>query len=263
MRKSSARLLFEHRRLLWRVTRVELRVRYAGSLLGAAWTLIGPLLVLAVYAVVYLFVFRVRPPGMDAGRYVLYLFAGLVPYLMSAEAIALGVAAVVSNRNAMTSTVFLIDLNPVRAVLLAQGTAVAGFTAVLVAAGVAGALGLSALLLPVLWLLLLLFLTGVNWFLSLVTVVFRDLQHLVSVLLMVLLVASPIAYTPDMMPARFRLLVQANPLAPFIVGFQKILVLGTSPTPGEWLTMAVLSLGVFCGGSWFFTRVKGAMVDYV
>jgi lipopolysaccharide transport system permease protein len=108
-----------------------------------------------------------------------------------------------------------------------------------------------------------LFLLGVVWALSLVNVVLRDLQHGVTLLMMVLLVASPIAYVPDMVPARLRPLLALNPLAWFITAWQQILVLGRVPSAAHLVILVAISLGAFFAGGWFFARAKRMWIDYV
>jgi lipopolysaccharide transport system permease protein len=260
---SSALLLVRRFPLLWRVTRNEVRARYAGSLLGLAWFALSPLLVLAVYAGVYLFVFRVKVEGLSSLEYVLYVFAGLVPFLATGEALGLGVPSVVANRDVLSSTVFPIDLIPARAVLAAQGVMGVGLVVVGLGSLAAGRLGWTAALAPVLWALQTLFLLGLVWLLSLLNVVLRDLQNALSLLLMLLLVASPIAYVPEMVPARLKPLLVLNPLAYFITAWQEILVLGRLPSVGHSAVIVVLSIGTFLLGGWFFGRVKRVWIDYV
>ena len=89
LRTGSARYLHSHRRLLWRVTRNELQARYAGSHLGIFWALLAPSLVLVVYAVTYVAIFRIRLAGLSSTEYVFFIFSGLVPYLMAADALVL------------------------------------------------------------------------------------------------------------------------------------------------------------------------------
>ena len=115
VREHSASYLRSHFALLWRVARTEIRGRYAGSLLGAGWAFLTPLLTLVIYALVYSVIFKIRVPGLSTGQYVVYIFAGLVPYLMTSEAIAAGVASVVSSKSVWTNTVFPVDLAPAKA----------------------------------------------------------------------------------------------------------------------------------------------------
>src|SRR5262249_12954536 len=91
-----------------------------------------------IYAVVYLVVLRVEVPGLSPVQYVLLIFAGLVPFLMTAEALTLGVTAVVANRSVLNNTVFPIDLAPAKSVLLAQMPMVVGLMTILVALGLTG-----------------------------------------------------------------------------------------------------------------------------
>ena len=76
---------------------------------------------------------------------------------------------------------------------------------------------------------MLMLLAGVCWVFSLVNLVFKDIQQVLSYVTIILLVASPIAYTPDMLPAQLRLLIYLNPLAYFVVSFQSLIVLGELP----------------------------------
>jgi homopolymeric O-antigen transport system permease protein len=262
-RPNSARLMLQHRRVLWQVTRNDLAARYAGSLLGSAWVLLSPLLLLGVYAVVYLFVFRVRVPGLTPAVYVLYMFAGLVPYLATAEALAVGVGSVVANRAVLNSTVFPIDLVPAKAVLSSQATIIAGLAVVLIGSLLAGRLSWTVMLVPVLALLHALGVLGVVWILSLLNVVFRDLQNLISVALMLLMIASPIAYTPAMVPQSLKLILFLNPFAHLLNAYQKLLVLGELPSPAHAFGLVIVSLSLFLVGGWFFAGAKRAIADYV
>jgi lipopolysaccharide transport system permease protein len=263
VRLHSGRLIRDHFRLLLRVSRNELRARYAGSLFGIAWVLLTPLLMLAVYAAVYVAIFNVRVPGLSTPQYVLYVFAGLVPYLMTSEAIATSVTSVIASRSVWTNTVFPVDLAPPKTVLLSQMPMVAGFTIILVGLAATGQLRWTLLLLPIVWAFHVLALIGITWVLALVNLVFRDLQNVVALVLMVLMVASPIAYTPDMVPAELRVLLLVNPYYPFLTAYQHLTVLGDLPSPGALAAMVAVGGGLFVLGGYFFSRAKSVMLDYV
>lgn len=259
----SAAVLRSHGKLLWRVTRSDLRARYAGSVLGFGWVVLGPLLILAIYAVIYLEIFKLRVEGLSAAEYVLFIFCGLVPFLATAEALSLGVGSVIANKSVLSNTVFPIDLAPVGSVLMSQGTIVVGFGIVLVGGAAFGALEPTALLLPAVWLLHLLAVIGVVWVLALLNVLLRDLQTALTAILMVILVASPIAFTPDQVPEALRPLIVLNPFAYFVVSYQKVLILGEVPSAWQWLAMVAIAGVAFLGGSWFFARVKRVVLDHV
>jgi homopolymeric O-antigen transport system permease protein len=261
--RGSASYLRSHWNLLWRSTRNEIRARYAGSILGGSWVFIAPGLLLTVYGLVYLAVFRVHTPGLSSAVFVLYVFAGLVPFLVTAEALTQGANSVVTNRSLLTNTVFPIDLAPVRAVLAATPILLVGTSVVVVGSAIAGRIDWPLVLLPVVMVLQVLSLIGVTWFLSLVTVVARDFQHVLAILILILLIASPIAYTTGMIDGPVRILIYVNPLAWFVLAYQKIIVLGESPAPIHWAGLVLAGLGVFFAGSRFFSWAKGVALDYV
>jgi lipopolysaccharide transport system permease protein len=259
----SVQILRSHGRLLWRVTVNDVKQRYAGSTLGFAWAFIAPLLVLGIYALIYLEIFRVRVPTLDSQEYVVYVFCGLVPYLAAAEAIGLGVGSVIANKSVLNNTVFPIDLAPIKPVLSTQTVMAVGMTTVLLGVVFTGNIHPTLVLLPVVWLLNLVWLAGVNWILSVLNVIFRDLQNLVSAILMVMLVASPIAYTPDMVPAALKPILALNPFAYFVVAYQQVIILGIWPSVPHMVILVVMSLATFWFGSWFFARTRRLIVDYV
>lgn len=225
--------------------------------------MIAPALLLTVYGLVYLAVFRIRTPGLGSVAFVLYIFAGLVPFLMTAEALTQGANSLISNPALLTNTVFPIDLAPVRAVLSAQPILFVGTTVVIVGSAATGRLDWPVLLLPFVIVLHVLAMIGIAWFLSLVTVVARDVQYVLAVIILVLLVASPIAYTTRMLHGGTRILLYVNPLAWFVLAYQKILVLGEVPSALHWAGLVAAGLGVFLAGSRFFAWAKGVAMDYV
>jgi lipopolysaccharide transport system permease protein len=263
MRRRAYRSLLSHRRQLWRSTRADIRARYAGSLLGASWIFVAPLLLLAIYGVVYLAIYGIRAPGMSSTRYMLYIFSGLVPYLLTAESLTLGANSIATNRSLLTNTVFPIDLAPVKAVLSALPISLAGSTVILIGAAAAGTLHWTAVLLPVVLGLHVLALTGLNWFISLIAVVVRDVLYILAVVMVMLLVLSPIAYTPSMVPAGWKFILAINPFAWFVLSYQRILVLGEAPSPLLWLGIAGAGIGLFLSGERFFTWAKRVAMDYV
>jgi lipopolysaccharide transport system permease protein len=116
---------------------------------------------------------------------------------------------------------------------------------------------------PIVWALMLIWLIGVDWILAMLNVAFRDLQNLIAVILMVLLVASPFAYTVAQLPPAVRLIVYLNPFAYFVVAFQDLIMLGRLPDAWHTAVLVLMSIGTFVLGSWFFSKAKTVLLDYV
>jgi lipopolysaccharide transport system permease protein len=249
--------------VLLNVTRNDLRARYAGSFLGVAWVFIAPLVLLAVYAAVYILILNVRVPSLTPLQYVLFIFAGLVPFMMNAEAVSAGVSSVLANVAVLNNNVFPIDLVPPKAVLLSQGVMVTGTCVLLVGALAAGLLSWAVVLLPFIWVLHVIALIGLVWLLSLLNVLFRDLAHAVTLITATLYVISPIAYTREMVPAALAPIVLLNPLAYYLMSYQDVLVRGEIPAVSQLVVMSLISASLFGLGGWFFFRVKRVIVDYL
>lgn len=256
-------MIWRNRYLLSHTTWVELKTLYAGSVLGVAWLVIGPLLLLSIYAVVYAFIFRVRPEQLSVAEYVLYVFAGLVPFMAFSGGLVQGAMSLASNRLMLLSTVFPPDLLPLRQVIIGSVSLPVGLALVLVADAVFGQVSVYSLLtLPVI-ILQIMFLSGLAWVLSLLTLVLRDIQQILQYVTIVLLVITPIAYTPDMIPHKMQILMYLNPLYYFTACFQYMLSYDTLP-PLPVLTMAVvISFVSFFGGFWAFQKAKASFYDYV
>ena len=263
LREGSARFLKSHRGLLWRITRNELKARYAGSHLGNVWVVLAPALLLVVYAITYVAILQIRLAGLSSAEYVIFIFSGLVPYLMTAEALSTGVTSVLTNKAVLNNTVFPIDLAPVKAVLTSQATMVVGMAATLIGAAAIGTFSWTVALLPGIWFLNVVSLIGIVWVLSLLNVIFRDIQNLLTPVLMMMLIISPIAYTPEIVPDSLKPLILLNPFAYFVVAYQQVITLGIYPGPLHALALVLLAVVPFVVGSWFFSAAKRVIVDYV
>ena len=255
------RLINRHRRVLLAAVRTSLRARYAGSVLGLGWVLVGPALLLAVYAFIYAVVFRVRPTGMAVEDYILYIFSGLVPFLAFSQALAAGTQSLSVDVALLQNKVFPAELIPLREVLAAGVFVLVGVSIILAFRLATGGIAWAWLLLPVILLLLLLGTIAVVWAFALLNLAMRDVQQIVTLVVMLLLVASPIAYTPDMLPHRFQVLLYLNPLAYYVSALQSILVLGIVPPPGILIGSTVISLLSFHGMYHVFSKTKRFIVD--
>jgi lipopolysaccharide transport system permease protein len=256
------RTVYRHRRLLLRTGRVELRSLYAGSLLGLLWVLLGPILLLSLYAAIYVFIFRIRPAELTQAAYVLYIFSGLVPFMAFSSSLMAGATSLSLNKQVLLNTVFPAELVPLRAVLVNSVSIVSGLLVVCAVDALLDKVAAWTLLLPVIIILQIMFVTGIAWILSLANLVVRDIQPLLTFVTLALLIATPIAYTPDMIPSTLAPLIWCNPLAYFVMSFQYVLVLNTMPPFQIAAAALVAAVTSFAFGHWVFQRAKQVMFDY-
>lgn len=256
-------LLWRHRVLLQRTTRSELKARFAGSLLGFVWLIGYPILLLGAYASVFLFVFKAKGAFASGPDYVIFIFCGLIPFLGFAEGIGVGTSSVTGSAGLIKNTLFPIDLVPVRAVFVSQAVQVIGSALLLVAVLANGMLTPWALLLPVVWLLQVMFTIGLIWIVSTVNVYLRDLQQMVSVITLFLMMVSPISIPARELEGPLLTFSVFNPLWYIIACYQDLMVFGRAPTALAFGGLVALGLGFFSFGYWFFGRMKRVLVDNV
>lgn len=222
----------------------------------------SPIIFLAIYTTVYLYVFKVKSTGLSQFEYILHIFAGLVPFIAIAEAISLGVSSLEANQNLLKNTVFPVELIPSKLVLSTLPGFLVGLLIVLIVSIFNGRSSAALLMLPVLIVLQFMFVQGVSWVLSLINLVLKDLKLIVSYAITVAMITSPIAYTIEMVPAGLRFLVWLNPFAQFILAYQFVIVNGALP-PWEVLALTtVMSFLAFFGGYAIFDRLKPVVVTY-
>lgn len=241
----------------------DIRQRYLGSVIGMGWAVLFPAMQLSIYAVLYTLIFKVRPPGLTEWSYVLLVFSGLVPIMAFNEALTASISSVSANKNLLVNTVFPAELIPLRSAVAAHFPHLFGLAITLSLGFILGRTDWKAVLLvPVCWILLLMFAIGIGWILSLISLVAKDIHQGVALVLMIMTVISPFAYTPDMVPAVMRPLIFLNPLSYFVLTFQQLICYGNWPDIRVLSGAAIMATTTFMVGYLFFQRAKGVFFDY-
>jgi lipopolysaccharide transport system permease protein len=256
-------LFWRHRRLLLDTVKQILRGRYAGSLLGLAWLVVGPLILLSLYALLYTVIFRIRPVGLDVKDYIFYIFSGLVPFIAFGQALSAGSSSLATDRALLLNRLFPAELIPAREVLAAGSLIAVGGGIILLIKILLGEMNWTWLLLPPIVVLLGMMTMGVVWGFSIANLVAKDVQQLIGYIVMILLIASPIAYTPEMVPSSLRILLYANPFAYYVQSFQSVLVLGRVPSPQLLIGCVVFALASFHGMYRAFNFGKRIIADHI
>jgi len=255
-------ILFRNRQMLWATTVSDIRGRYAGTMFGLAWMAIYPILFLGVYGVVYTMIFQVRIGELATVDYVLVIFAGLIPFLGLAEALVRGVGSVTSNKALIKNTLYPVELLPVKAVFVGSVAMIVGLLLLLVVVWIRGAIHWSQLFIPVILLLQLIFTIGLVWLLATLNVFFRDLGQIISVLILLLMLASPIAYTTDMVPGNLQPFLLVNPLHYLILLYRHCVLEGDIPVD-YLLRFFLIAMAMFWAGYHFLARLKEVFAEHV
>ncbi len=262
---STARQFFRFRGLLATLVARELKARYRGSLLGFFWSLINPLLLLAVYTFVFSVVFAPRTAGADP--YALFLVSGLFPWIWLSTSLLEGTVSLQVNAGLIRKAVFPAELLPAVAVAANLAHFLLALPIVAAALIVGRALGYAvggwaALLLPLVVTLELPLVLGLALGLAALNVHFKDVRDILGNLLTFLFFLTPVLYPLAAVGWRgLRVLVRANPFTPFTLAYQDVLFRGAVPAPALWLQMAAVSLIAWAAGAWLFDRLRDTLVE--
>jgi lipopolysaccharide transport system permease protein len=249
--------------VLYASARVELKKRYAGSLLGPAWTVLYPLLFLSVYLFLWLVVFRVRFPGATSGLdYVVFVFGGLVPFLFAVECLNASAVSIRQNIHLVKGVIIPVELIPTRAVTVALAAHAVGVALLVVLCAVSGDLSARVALLPIVLVLQVMALTGLCWIVAGLGVLVPDTAYVVNLFTTLLMFVSPIAFKPDMVPARMRAVVWMNPVTYMVDAYRAALLRDPGGSAASLPIFAALAVTSFVLGAMFCARFKSSVVDF-
>lgn len=230
------RVLTAHREILVNLIRKELKVKYAASVLGAVWSLLNPL----VYLAVFTFVARVLGAGIP--DYPVYLLSGLLAWNLFSASMSGGARSVLDNANLVKKVAFPHEILPLSAVGVALVDFALQSVVLLLFVLVSGfGIHLSGLALwPLAFVALVVLTVGLSLWFAALNVRYRDVGHLLNIALLVWFWATPIVYAGYQVEklafandiggtARFTLYL-ANPLVGIVAGFQRALYGVVHPT---------------------------------
>ncbi|TVQ61735.1 MAG: ABC transporter permease [Phycisphaerales bacterium] len=256
---------WKRRVLLANLSGRELSQRYKGSALGLLWALAGPLLQLAVYAVVFGWLLSARfGDAGDRAMYVLELFCGILLFGIFAEVISRAPTLVMDKQSLVTKVAFPLELLPLVAFWAALVPAVLGMG--LLVGGVwyvTGRVPWTAPLVVLPLIPLLLLTTGLSWILSAVGVYVRDTQHAIRSAVQLLFFLTPVVWPISMLSDEMRFWVMLNPMAQVVEWSRAVLIHGTIPDAGALLVLTVACLAVCLVGSWCFQVLRRGFADVV
>jgi lipopolysaccharide transport system permease protein len=253
-----ARLYATHRRLIWELAKRDLRDRFAGQFFGVVWAVGHPLVLTALYVLVFVYIF----PGRSGGDAVtprdltISILSGLIPWLAFQEVLANSATVIRNNASLVKQIVFPIEVLPVKAVLASTVSQLVATVFLIFYALARGALESTLLLWPLLFGLQLLAMAGACYLLSAIGVFFRDLKDLIQIFCAANLFLQPILYVPDQLPRAFRAVFYANPFSYVVWCYQDAVFVGEIAHPWAWIVYAVGSVVVFYLGFRAFRKMK-------
>lgn len=258
------RTILDNPSLIATMVKRDIAGRYAGSFGGAFWTVIQPILLMAVYSFVFGVILNGRfGDSDDPTNYVVYFLAGLLPWLAISEAVGRAPTVIIEYANFVKKLVFPVSVLPVNLVasgLFSQVLALGVFLLLMLAFG--RELTLTVLWVPILLVPQVLLSLGLSWFLAALGVVFRDLGQLIGFILTLWFFTTPICYAESNLEG-YLWIFDKNPMYVLVGAYRAVLIEGVAP---DLVPLGILTAGSFAsvilGHAWFH-RMKPSFPDLV
>lgn len=251
------REIYRYREMIFSLVRKDLRTRYKGTVLGFLWTFMNPLLQLIVYSIVFSFVMRVQLTS-----YYMFMFVGLLPWIFFCTCLQGGATSVVSNADLIKKIYFPRIVLPISMVSAAFMNMIFSMIIMFLGLEVSG-IGVSNSLLyfPLLIILLYGLGLGFSFIFSALNVYFRDLEHILGILLMCLFYATPIIYPLELIPPKYLVWLKFNPMLHMIKAFQDVLYYKRDPEVQTLIVIMLLSLAFIIIGYFVFQKLERNFVE--
>lgn len=253
--------LWRYRDLLFFLTWRDIKVRYKQTVIGAAWAVIQPLLMMVIFSLFFGRVFKV---DSEYGPYPIFAYAGLLPWQMFSQALSHSGNSLVENQRLITKVYFPRLVVPISAILVSVVDFAVSF---LVLLGLMGFYKVpvtpAILLLPVFILIVMLTALSAGLWLSALNVLYRDVRYTIAFLIQIWFFLTPVIYPSSAVPEKWRLFYAMNPMAGIIEGFRWS-ILGTGNYPGLMLAVSTGMVTILLfSGLFYFRRMERVFADVI
>jgi lipopolysaccharide transport system permease protein len=253
--------IWAYRELLYFFVWKEIKIRYKQTAIGAAWAVLQPLITMLISWFLFGIVLKVDTGDLP---YPIFAYSGLVIWTYFSTSLNQSSGSIVSNTNLLTKVYFPRILLPLASCLTGLlDYAIASVLLVILMLIFNLALSFWMLLFFIPLGLTVLLASGLGFWLSATSAKYRDVRIIIPFFVQLLLFVTPIMYPPSLLPPNVSWVVSINPLAA-IVEAQRGFLLGTGIT--DWVPLgiaAIISVLLFLGGLWFFSRYDRELADVI
>lgn len=234
----------------------DFRIRYSRSVIGWLWSLAQPISRLLILGFVF-----TRAIPLDIDNYPAFLFVGLVAWQWFATGVLAATTSLVDNRALLLRPGFPRETVPLVAVLTSVLDTVAGLFVLVVFVAVTVGLTPVALVLPGLLVLQFLLIAGIGMLLCVANVYVRDVRLVVDLVVQLGFYLTPVFYDPEIVPPRFRTVLELNPMAHMLEALRNVLIDGHLPAAATTLRLTIVCVTVFVAGLLVFRRTSHSVID--
>jgi len=246
------------RELLWQMVSREVKARYKQSILGYFWVILNPLAQMLVMSFAFSIILRIPTNAASNIPYSIFLFVALLPWNLFASSLTSAASSLVNSSSLITKVYFprtILVLSTVIAKIIDFLFA----STILIVYMFAYHIPIS---LNILWIFPIFFIQqiftlGLSLFFAAANLIYRDIQYLLNMIILLWMYATPVFYPADLVPEKFRIIFQLNPMAVIINAYRQTILGGGAPNYISLAIALALSLIVLLFGlSYFKSREK-------
>lgn len=244
--------IYQYRELLKTNIKKEIRGKYKHSFLGVLWSFLYPLLQLAVYAIIFPLILK-----NSQENYVIFLCAALIPWNFFTTIVTQSTGTIIANGDIVKKVYFPREILPI-SVVTSQLVNFLISTIIIIVFVLCAGMGLSKYIIfyPIILLIQYIFSIGISFIVSSLTVFLRDLEHLISIGMMMLFYATPIAYSAEVIPEKFSFIITLNPMAHILNAYRDIFYYQRMPNMQTLGIMFAISILIFVVGYLIFNKLQ-------
>ncbi|NJD76628.1 MAG: ABC transporter permease [Candidatus Methanoperedens sp.] len=251
--------IFEHKELIKNLVVSDLKTKYSGSVLGFAWSMLNPLLMMIVLFFVFSNVFKSTQENFAP-----YLLIGITGWRFFAIGTSTAMTSVVGKPGLVTKIFIPREILTISSVISALVSSFLEFLVLIPLLVLMGAsLSITFLLFPVFHILYFFIVYGASLALAALYVYYRDLAQIWEVVIQIGFFVTPIVYPIEVIPERFLSYYMLNPVTRLIGIYRDILLKGSLPGFMD-ITLVIIFGGVlFIFGSWIFKRLSRRFAEEI
>ena len=258
-------MLFRSRELLKTNVKKEIRGRYKNSILGVMWSFLNPLLQLVVYSVIFGALLTGGETEADRyyqATYYIYVCVALIPWTYFTTAITQSAFTIIGNGDIIKKVYFPREILPISVVTSGAVNFMIS-TIIILAFVIFSPVGLSwyILLYPFILLIQYILLLGISFIVSSITVYFRDLEHIIGIVLMAAFYGTPIVYKLEQLPHKLQILMQLNPMTHLINAYRDIFYYHQMPNMKALGILLAISLALTVIGYFIFKKLQKGFAE--
>ena len=259
--------LVKYKFLLTELVKRDFKIKYKRSVLGVLWSILYPLLMMSVMALIFSHMFKFNMEGVN---FLVYLMTGLVIFNYFSEATNNCLTAITGNFSLINKVYipkyifplakclfaginFLFTLIPLFLIVFITGDKVEGTKCYL---------NIYYLLIPFIFLCTLMFTLGVGYFLSTLTVFVRDVIYIWGILLTILNYFTPIFYPIAVLPSWLQVIIKFNPLYLYIHSIREIILYSQMPTMRTLIAVFLSGFITMIIGMYIFKKKQDKFIYY-